>query len=114
MSCRHIWGKRKMRELNFFVKGQKLEKDKKCNFDGIVKGTSGYLRCSFSFSREWTGKNVAAQFWCLGNEYAAPVINGICNIPDDALVWNNFQLNLVGKDKNQKIVTNKVTIRQEG
>lgn len=102
------------RYLMFLVSGQQLQKNKKSDFAGIVKGTSGYLRCSFSFSREWTGKNVAAQFWCLGNEYAAPVINGICNIPDDALVWNNFQLNLVGQDKNQRIVTNKVTIKQEG
>ena len=102
------------RYLKFIVDGQRLKKNEKSDFGGIVKGTSGYLRCSFSFSREWTGKSVAAQFWCLGNEYASPVINGICDIPDDALVWNNFQLNLVGQEKNQRIVTNKVTIRQEG
>ena len=65
-----------MRTLKFNVEGQSLKKDSACDFSGIVKGSKGYLQCSFSFSREWAGCKVAASFWSYDKEKGAtPVVN---------------------------------------
>ena len=51
-----------MRVLKFDANGQKLKKESSCDFSGIVPGTSGYLKASFSFSAEWTGMVKVAEF----------------------------------------------------
>lgn len=100
------------RFLKFNVIGQKISKDKLCDFSKIVKGTSGYLYANFSFSKEWKGCKVAASFYCLNKEYAVPVINSQCEIPKEALIWNNFEVKLTGIKENFKITTNKEKVVQ--
>ncbi len=38
-----------MRILKFIVNKQKIRPDPTCDFSGLIKGTSGYLKASFSF-----------------------------------------------------------------
>lgn len=101
------------RLLKFTVTGQKISKDKSCDFSGIIKGTSGYLYASFIFSKEWKGCKVAASFYCLNKEYAVPVINSQCEIPKEALAWDSFEVKLTGAKENFKITTNKEKVTQE-
>ena len=104
-----------IRTLRFIVNGQQIKKDPKCDFNKIVRGTSGYLKAGFSLSNEWIGCRIAASFWCLGKEYPA-IVNrdGVCLIPDESLKWSNFKVSLTGIRDGYKITTNKVTVEQEG
>lgn len=101
-----------MRILRFRVDKQKISKSYGCDFSGIVKGTSGYLKASFSFSDEWDGCKKAASFWRLGKEYPVLIINGQCEIPEEALTWDNFQVSVTGMRDNFVITTNKITVEQ--
>lgn len=102
----------KMRILRFRIEKQRISKSYGCDFSGIVKGTSGYLIASFSFSEEWDGCKKAASFWRLGKEYPALIINGQCEIPKEALTWDNFQVSVTGVCDNFVITTNKITVEQ--
>ena len=55
-----------------------------------------------------------AGFTKLGKEYYAPVINGRCQIPKEALTFTSFEVRLYGKREGYRITTNSVTIHQEG
>lgn len=44
-----------MRVLRFIVNNQRIYPDPKCDFSGLVKGTTGYLKALFIFSPEWNG-----------------------------------------------------------
>lgn len=104
-----------MRTLKFVVDEQSLRKDPACDFSGIVKGSKGYLQCSFSFSKEWTGCKVAASFWSYDKEIdAAAVIHGVCQIPDGVTDCRRFGVSLTGIKDGYRITTNKVWIGQEG
>lgn len=105
-----------MRILKFLVNGQKIECDPSCDFSGIVKGTSGYLKALFSFSPEWNGCKVAASFWRMEKEYPVLLKNGICEIPAEALTWNYFDVSVTGikNDGNYVITSGKITIPQRG
>lgn len=104
-----------MRILKFIVEGQSLKKDPACNFSGIVKGSKGYLQCSFSFSREWAGCKAAASFWSYDKEIdAAAVVRGVCQIPDSVTDFRRFGVSLTGVKGEYRITTNKVWIEQEG
>lgn len=105
-----------MRILKFRVESQKISKDPSCDFKNIVKGTQNYLYAKFYLGDGWRGCKVAASFWCLGKEY--PVVlsgNGICAIPEKALIWNKFGVSLTGmKDGGKYIIkTNIVEVDQE-
>ena len=103
-----------MRVLNFDVIEQKLQKNPKSDFSGIIRGSKGYLQCSFSLSKEWKGCKVAASFWYYDKEIdAAPVINGTCMIPDSVTDYREFEISLVGVRKGYRITTNRVKIEQE-
>ena len=105
-----------MRILKFIVNKQKIRPDPNCDFSGLVKGTSGYLKASFSFSPEWTGCKVAASFWRMGHEYPVLVQNGQCEIPPEALTWDYFSVSLMGmKDNgNYILTTDKILVSQKG
>ena len=38
-----------MRILPFVVNGQKLEKSDNESFESLIRGSTGYLKCSFTF-----------------------------------------------------------------
>ena len=103
-----------MRVLNFDVIEQKLQKNPKSDFSGIIRGSRGYLQCSFNLSKEWSGCKIAASFWHYDKEIdAAPVINGTCMIPDSVTDYREFEVSLVGIRDSYRITTNRVKIEQE-
>ena len=59
-----------MRLLKFNVDAQHIRKDTECDFNGLVSGTSGYLRAQFALSSEWQNCIVIASFWRGSKEYA--------------------------------------------
>lgn len=104
-----------MRTLCFNVKGQKLSRAPECDFSGIVRGTAGYLKAQFATDGEWIGCKKAAAFYDIfGKEHAAPVIDGVCEIPKEALNGEVFAVRLTGMRAGYKITTNKLFIEQEG
>lgn len=103
-----------MRVLNFDVIEQKLQKNPKSDFSGIIRGSKGYLQCGFNLSKEWKGCRVAASFWYYEKEIdAAPVIGGSCTIPDSVTDYREFEVSLVGIRDSYRITTNRVKIEQE-
>lgn len=103
-----------MRILKFSVDGQRLYRDPASDFSGIIRGSRGYLQCSFSLSKEWANCKIAASFWRSDQEIdAAPVIGGNCVIPDSVTDYREFELSLVGVRKGYRITTNRVKIEQE-
>lgn len=42
-----------MRTLKYIVTGQKIERDLKCDFEDIKKGTNNYINLFFVFDSEW-------------------------------------------------------------
>lgn len=104
-----------MRTLKFIVDEQSLRKDPDCDFSGVVKGSKGYLQCSFSFSKEWNGCKVAASFWSYDKEIdAAAVVRGVCQIPDGVTNRRRFGVSLTGIKNGYRITTNKIWVEQEG
>lgn len=104
-----------MRMLKFRVDQQQITKDPGSNFQNIVKGSQNYLYAKFAFGEGWKGCKVAASFWCLGKEY--PVLldaRGICIIPAEALVRDNFGVSVTGmKDGGKYIIkTNRLEVKQ--
>ena len=103
-----------MRTLKFGVDGQSIKKDPSCDFSGLVPGTKGYLEAYFHFSDEWKGCKKAAVFTALGKEYAVPLINGKCEIPEKALTWKLFSVKVAGERDGYRITTNRVEVLQDG
>lgn len=102
-----------MRILKFIVKGQEIIRDPACDFSGLVAGTEGYLKARFDFDKDWDGCKKVASFWKNRKEYAAPVINGECEIPAEALTWNAFKISVTGIRQGYKIITNQIEITQK-
>ena len=103
-----------MRVLNFDVIEQKLQKNPKSDFSGIIRGSRGYLQCGFNLSKEWSGCKIAASFWHYDKEIdAAPVIGGNCTIPDSVTDYREFEVSLVGIRDSYRITTNRVKVEQE-
>lgn len=103
-----------MRILKFLVDDQTIKRDPSCDFKGLVPGTKGYLKAQFRFSDEWKGCKKAAIFGSIGREYAAPLVNGMCEIPEKALTWRTFSVKVAGIRDGYRITTNKVEVLQDG
>lgn len=102
-----------MRTLKFNINQQTI---KKCgDFSNIVSGSSGYLKCEFSFDSEWNNLLRVAEFRKSldGEVYPNPIINNSCIVPDEVLDGIQWYVNVVGRNNNEKIATNRVLIRQE-
>lgn len=103
-----------MRVLKFIVNGQKLQKDSKCDFSGLVSGSSKWLQAEFVFSPEWDVRQKAASFFSQFQEY--PVMldeNNKCMIPDEAVASGPFYVSVTGKEGDSMIPTNMYTVYQE-
>ena len=107
-----------MRTLRFIVKGQTIERDPECDFDGLVPGSEGYLQAKFILSPEWRGAAIVASFWSnLGKEYEPQIlrVDNTCDIPVEALQRRTFKISLVGKtSEGWKLRTNRVAVSQNG
>lgn len=101
-----------MRILKFIVNGQSLMQDPACDFTGLISGTRGYLHAAFEFDSEWTGCRVAASFFSLDKEYPVIVENSRCEIPEQALNFQDFYVQLTGIRDGYKITTNRQIVRQ--
>lgn len=104
-----------MRTLKFNINGQLLEQDSKCDFDGIIIGTSNYLDAEFSFSDEWNDTVKVAEFRNhFNNEtpISVPIKDNRCIVPDvtDTIAW---RVCVVGKRGNVKLTTNNVRVMQK-
>ena len=99
-----------MKTLRFRVLGQKLEAvDIPTD---LVKGTSNYLQCAFTFEgADWIGCKVAAEF---GDGQAVPIINYSCMVPEDSAARQYFKFRLIGVREDFKIITNEIIIKQKG
>lgn len=106
-----------MRTLRFIVNGQIIKPDPNCNFDGLVPGTEDYLQAEFIFSSEWNGFVKVASFYSvMGNEYEPQILKDgkTCMIPAEALKRKTFKIRVVGKKDETKLLTDKVTVNQNG
>lgn len=105
-----------MRVLRFIVNNQRIYPDPKCDFSGLVKGTTGYLKALFIFSPEWNGCKTAASFWKMEREYPVILKNNQCEIPTEALTWDYFSVSVTGVKDNGKyiITTGKTKVSQRG
>lgn len=105
-----------MRILKFEANGQKLKKESSCDFSGIVPGTFGYLKASFSFSAEWTGMVKVAEFRKLTSDepVSVPIINNECMVPVEVTGGNKWYVRVIGKRGDVLIPTGNCRVRQEG
>ena len=100
------------RMLKFIIDGQTIRKDPACSFDGIHRGTAGYLHAQFFFSGEWAGCKKAASFYSVGKEYAMPVIGSQCEIPEEVLKYQRWEVSVTGMRPGFKITTGKEKVTQ--
>lgn len=105
-----------MRTLRFIVTGKNIKQDPTCNFSGLFPGKNSKVRAEFSFSSEWDNKVKVAAFWSmLDSEYKPQeIVDGACDIPAEALEKATFKIQVLGKKGEDRIDTNKLTIRQGG
>lgn len=106
-----------MRTLKFIVNKQIITIDPNCDLTGLIPGSEGYLQAEFSFSPEWKNcTKVVAFFSYLGKEYQPQLLTDgkHCMITAEALKDRRFKVQVIGKDKDFKITTNKVTVCQNG
>ena len=106
-----------MRTLKFIVDKQVMSLDPKCDFTGLYPGSEGYLQAEFSFSSDWNkAVKVAAFFSNLGREYPPQLLEDgkTCMIPAEALEKRKFKVQIIGKDGDAKLTTNKVMVSQNG
>ena len=103
------------RTLVFDVDGQRLRRNRECDFSCIAAGTVGYLRAKFNFPFSgWHGCTKAASFWADGKEYAVLLDkDDSCIIPSEALKGDKFYVSVMGAKTGYKIETIKVKVRQE-
>lgn len=103
-----------MRILDFIVSKQNIECDPRCDFSGIASGTKGYLLARFRFSADWKGCKKVAVFSCRGNDFPTAIINGMCIIPETALIGSMVSVRVVGQKDNYRITTKTTSFLQEG
>lgn len=105
-----------MRILKFIVTGQVIRTDPSCDFSGIVPGSKGYLKATFTFDSEWAGCEKIAEFRKYDVEKCTSVrlTGNSCMIPEEELVNKYFYMNLIGIRPGFRIRTGKLEVRQDG
>lgn len=103
-----------MRILDFIISKQNIECDPRCDFSGIASGTRGYLLARFRFSADWTNCKKVAVFSCRGNDFPTALTNGMCIIPENALIGSEVSVRVVGQRDNYRITTKTTSFLQEG
>lgn len=105
-----------MRELKFNVSGQHIRPDPACDFSGIVPGSKGYLKATFTFDSEWAGCEKIAEFRKYDVEKCTSVrlTGNSCMIPEEELANRCFYVNAVGIKPGYRIKTNREKVEQDG
>ena len=105
------------RALVFNVKNQTITKDPSCDFSGLVAESSGYLEAKFNFSEDWDGCVKVVGFFAKdGKEFPPCALSkdNICNIPDEAVMYHEFDIRVYGRRNGYFITTRPITIKQYG
>lgn len=102
-----------MRTLDFIVEGQRLKPDPRCDFNGIVSNSRGYLRARFRFSADWKGCKKAAIFTGEDGEEPVALSGDCCMIPDRVLTGTVVQVSVVGQRGTVRIPTNTTEFMQK-
>ena len=102
-----------MRTLRFYVDGQRISKDSKCNFSGIVAGSKGYLDCMFSFSKDWENLAKVAVFRTADTTKYIPIVNNRCDMPDDVTDSTRIHVSVIGKDAYTALSTSTAVVMQQ-
>ena len=105
-----------MRTLRFTVDAQKISPDPSCDFSGIVPGTAGYLKAHFSFSSEWSGMVMVAEFkkYSCDPPISVPVIRGKCMVPPEVTGGKSWTVKVIGKRGDVILPTSNCKVEQEG
>lgn len=102
-----------MRTLKFIVNGRTIVLDPKCDYEGFIPCSEGYMEAQFSFSKEWENcLKVMIFFSNLGVEYETQLLNSrnVCKIPQEALKNRVFKLQVIGRKENYTLRTNRITV----
>ena len=105
-----------MRTREFNVSKQRLTKKTGCDFSGLVAGSVGYLRATFTFlDNDWVKCSTKiARFWINEQEHAERLDEtNSCVIPPEVLTGSKFEVSVVGAAPGYRIETNKINVRQE-
>lgn len=106
-----------MRTLRFIVEDQIVKPDPNCDFNDLVPGTTQYLKLEFTFSGVWKDCTKVAAFYSpLGEEYPPQVLTDgkTCMVPTEACAKRTFKVQVIGKNGDLRLTTNKVTVSQTG
>lgn len=106
-----------MRVLKFIVDESTITQDPACDFTGLFPGQEDQVLAEFTFSPDWKSRVKVAAFWSvMDKEYPPQVINtdGTCVIPTEALAKVAFKIQVLGKHRDKKVETNRLTIYQSG
>lgn len=105
-----------MRTLSFIVEGQSIKQDPSCDFSGLVPGSRGYLKASFTFNADWSGCEKMAVFSKHGlrDRVAVQLKNGACTIPEEVLNRRMFKVSVIGVNQGLRLVTNTLEVNQDG
>lgn len=102
-----------MRTLKFDVNHQHIQKERSCDFNGLVTGSRGYLRAEFTFSPDWAGCAKAASFWVGNVEHSMLLENNACMIPDEVAQETVFYVEVTGKRDKMLFATDRVKVEQK-
>lgn len=102
-----------MRTLKFNIEGQRIKKNPKCSFSGLVTGNKGYLECEFATSKEWLMLAKVAVFYTETSKEYVPLINNRCQIPDSVTDSTRIRVGLVGRSGDTILMTNMAVIMQQ-
>lgn len=105
-----------MRILKFIVNGQKITRDPKSDFSGLVPGSKEELIADFSFSSEWDNALKVAAFYDVNGECPPQqLIDGMyCIIPKEATKGHWFRVQILGNKNGTPLITNKIDVIQNG
>lgn len=106
-----------MRTLRFVVDGKTIKQDPTCDFSGLFLDKNKGIRAEFTFSSDWSNMVKVVSFLSmLDKEYEPQVLeNGkSCIIPTEAFSRASFKIQVLGKNRTDKFITNKITVRQTG
>lgn len=102
----------KNRVLSFIVEGQSIKKDPNCDFSGLVTGTKGFYQAKFTFGKEWKDYKKIAVFRNRQVTKYVPIMNGVCEIPDEVVDSMLYYVSIIGKSGSTSIPTIEVSVRQ--
>lgn len=104
-----------MKTLPFKVNGQKLEKSDNESFESLIRGSTGYLKCSFTFDESWDGYTKAVEFLSTESpQYFFLNKDNTIDIPSNITSLPYFKVKLIGiLGKESKFFTNAVLVKQK-